>query len=354
MVERTVFKREEATFRLRADILAGRWKPGQYLPQTTALAQELGTARTTIDRALSVVEQMGLLVRLHRREGPEPRWYVIGADPAIPLKGAQRVAAALRTAIQAGRWQPGDRLPPARTLMRQLGEPQLRDVRHGLWALRTQGILVGGAGPGRPFLVPRTDGATPITVLDDDTARLRAAIHAGRWQPGDRLPPADTLKKQLHTSWATPQALRRLRDDEGLLMGGGRGHPYVVANDEIDNPWKDNPAEQVIIWLTTAINTGRIQDGDRVTATRIGTDLRLNPRPLIRQILGALRDRTWPLGDRKLVIVGGGGHGPFRLRSTESAPGWPTGTHRSHDRTRRSSPPLQRRQRALAPTPARG
>lgn len=70
---------------MKADILAGRFQPGQRLPSEAALVQKSGTSRITVGRAIRELQNLGLVERVAgsgtfvRRATPDqPKLYLFG------------------------------------------------------------------------------------------------------------------------------------------------------------------------------------------------------------------------------------------------------------------------------------
>ena len=113
--------RDEALRRIRARI----WAPGDRIPDEAALADELGCARATVNRALRDLAEAGLLER--RRKGGT-------RVPLTPVRKATFAIAIIRQDIEARGQVPGYRLlsdalePVPEALRARLGDGPLRHV----------------------------------------------------------------------------------------------------------------------------------------------------------------------------------------------------------------------------------
>lgn len=75
-----VAKYQELADRLRADIYAERWAPGDTLPNIDVLAANVGVAIDTVRSAIEVLEREGLVRRIRRRGTVVQDWR------AVPVK----------------------------------------------------------------------------------------------------------------------------------------------------------------------------------------------------------------------------------------------------------------------------
>ena len=67
----------------------------------------------------------------------------------------QRIAADLRTKIEAGRWQPGDRLPTISALMDEYGVGSKNTVRAAVALLHNEGLVETRGSSGIYVLEPK-------------------------------------------------------------------------------------------------------------------------------------------------------------------------------------------------------
>ncbi|MEU5990791.1 winged helix-turn-helix domain-containing protein [Spirillospora sp. NPDC047418] len=135
---------------LRQRIADSTYAPGTRLPGEAALCAEFGVARNTVRRALSTLQDEGLITV---RPGVG-RFVQDGiAQPRTP---SEQIAASLRHQIETGRFQPGYALPSEAQLSRRYGVSRTT-ARAALIALETAGLVTCVHGKGRyvPEDVPR-------------------------------------------------------------------------------------------------------------------------------------------------------------------------------------------------------
>ncbi|MFV0453385.1 MAG: PLP-dependent aminotransferase family protein [Propioniciclava sp.] len=130
----------------------------------------------------------------------------------------QRLATGIRARIAAGQFQPGDPLPPSRTLAEDLGVSRWV-VTEAYDQLRAEGFLAGRVGSSTR--VATTGSTTPTETGGEG----RTA--APRWNLSPALPGLDTFPR---TAWraATTRALAGLGPTD-LAPGDPRGHPDLRA-----------------------------------------------------------------------------------------------------------------------------
>ena len=127
---------------LRQRITDGTYAPGTHLPSEAALCAEFRVARNTVRRALSTLQDEGLITvrtgvgRLVRDEATKPR------------TRSENIAANLRHQIEDGRLQPGDALPSEAQLSRRYGVSR-STARTALITLETAGLVTCVHGKGR-------------------------------------------------------------------------------------------------------------------------------------------------------------------------------------------------------------
>lgn len=85
---------------IRADIIAGRLRPGDRVPSEPALIDEYDVSKTTASRALDLLVAEGLIIR---RSGS-------GSFVATSVPGPQRITAPSGTRVSA-RWPRSGELP---------------------------------------------------------------------------------------------------------------------------------------------------------------------------------------------------------------------------------------------------
>ncbi len=129
--------------RLRAQISAGHYPPAGALPSEAALAQRFRVARSTIRRALAVLEDEGLIDTMpgagRRVKDPQQR---------AALYRYQAIAAEVREQIITGVLAAGMALPSESALRRQYRASR-NTVRQALAELEGEGLVVTRHGKGR-------------------------------------------------------------------------------------------------------------------------------------------------------------------------------------------------------------
>jgi GntR family transcriptional regulator len=91
-------------------------------------------------------------------------------DPSTPVPLYEQLASAVRAAVAAGEAAPGDKLPPARELARDLGV-NMHTVLRAYSALRDEGLIDVRRGRGA---VVRADGASGRAALEQLAGALAA------------------------------------------------------------------------------------------------------------------------------------------------------------------------------------
>lgn len=125
--------------RIRADDLPA----GAYLPSETELARDAGTKRYSIRKALTLLQEEGLIVSI-----PGRGWAVLGTDGGDSLPRYRQIAADIRAAIEAGRLPGGTVLPSEARLLAQHGVSR-STVRQALSLLESEGLITTRPGSGR-------------------------------------------------------------------------------------------------------------------------------------------------------------------------------------------------------------
>jgi DNA-binding GntR family transcriptional regulator len=82
-------------------------------------------------------------------------------DPNDPRPPYAQVADALGTAIEAGEWTPGDRLPSIRELSERYGVAPMT-IQHALRLLRERGLIVSWQGRGSYVRQPSEEPAADV------------------------------------------------------------------------------------------------------------------------------------------------------------------------------------------------
>ncbi|TDD69406.1 GntR family transcriptional regulator [Actinomadura darangshiensis] len=127
---------------LRQRITDGTYAPGTRLPSEAALCAEYGVARNTVRRALSALQDEGLIAV---RTGVG-RFAQDGATQ--PRTHSEDIAANLRHQIETGHFQPGDAIPSEAQLSRRYGVSRATS-RTALIALEAAGLATCVHGKGR-------------------------------------------------------------------------------------------------------------------------------------------------------------------------------------------------------------
>jgi DNA-binding GntR family transcriptional regulator len=145
--ERPVQVSKTAPFRriagsIRSRIEANRYPAGSMLPSESELCREFGAARTTIRRALTLVEGEGLVVVI-----PAKGRAVKGESAAPPYR-YQMIADDLREQIRQGELQAGSILLSEAKLRRRYGVSR-NTIRQALAILEEDGSVTVERGRGR-------------------------------------------------------------------------------------------------------------------------------------------------------------------------------------------------------------
>ncbi|MFE9100393.1 GntR family transcriptional regulator [Actinomadura geliboluensis] len=127
---------------LRQRVADGTYAPGTRLPSEAALCTEYGVARNTVRRALSALQDEGLITV---RTGVG-RFVQDGTTQ--PRTRSEHIAANLRHQIETGHFQPGDALPSEAQLSRRYGVSR-STARAALMALEAGGLVTCVHGKGR-------------------------------------------------------------------------------------------------------------------------------------------------------------------------------------------------------------
>ena len=126
---------------LRERISSGDLAPGSPLPSEAALCAEFTVVRNTVRRALTTLEDEGLIEtlpgkgRLVRGDAPSQYEY-------------RRIANDLRSQIEDGELTAGDALPSEATIVEEYGVAR-GTARSALAALENEGLVEARHGKGR-------------------------------------------------------------------------------------------------------------------------------------------------------------------------------------------------------------
>lgn len=115
---------------------------GDRVPSEAVLGAEFGVSRTTVRRALAVLEDAGV-VRVDRGRGR-----VVGGGPVRAVALHVEIAARVRARIREGIYPPGSVLPSESALAASEGASR-STVRAALGLLEGEGLVVARQGRGR-------------------------------------------------------------------------------------------------------------------------------------------------------------------------------------------------------------
>ncbi|MGW5611649.1 GntR family transcriptional regulator [Streptomyces sp. NPDC003753] len=169
---------------LRAAIHDGELRPGERLPAARELQRRFGIASSTVQKALRLLKEEGLIYSVLGRGS-----YVRAPKPTVPTEA--EVAAAEKDEADPGESDP-----------EYIG---LGDLRRG-WQTADS---------------PADDPRPPYVRTADE---LRKQIQDGRLAPGAKLPSARDLQAQYGIANSTAQNALRVLKEEGLIYSvQGRG-----------------------------------------------------------------------------------------------------------------------------------
>lgn len=149
---------------LRAAIQRGELVPGEKLPSARALQRRFGVASSTVQNALRVLKDEGLIYSIQGRgsyvrrqgqsspvDGTELEQAGEGADAQDPADDPRppylQTADALRKLIKDGTLEPGNKLPSARELQEQYGIAN-STAQNALRVLKDAGLIYSVQGRG--------------------------------------------------------------------------------------------------------------------------------------------------------------------------------------------------------------
>ncbi|WP_228646410.1 GntR family transcriptional regulator [Microtetraspora sp. AC03309] len=130
--------------RLRHRITSGEYAPGSTLPSEAVLSAEFYVARNTVRRALTALEEGGLILTVPSKG----RIVRPAAQEAEVSYRYQEIAKSLRGRIERGELGPGDALPSEAEL-RWLFSAARSTVRQAFAELESEGLVVSRHGKGR-------------------------------------------------------------------------------------------------------------------------------------------------------------------------------------------------------------
>lgn len=129
--------------RLRAQIASGHYPPAGALPSEATLARRFLVARSTVRRALAVLEDEGLIDTM-----PGAGRRVKDLEQRTALYRYQAIAATLREQISTGALPTGAALP-SESALRGRYRASRNTVRQALAELEAEGLIVTRHGKGR-------------------------------------------------------------------------------------------------------------------------------------------------------------------------------------------------------------
>ncbi|MFF8535802.1 GntR family transcriptional regulator [Streptomyces sp. NPDC015532] len=148
---------------LRAGIQTGEYAPGSRLPSARVLQARFGVSSSTVQNALRVLKQEGIVYSVLGRGS-----YVSSTHPGLPLAARTessplpndvideehdprppyvRTADLLRVEIQSGSFEPGGRLPSARELQDRFGIAN-STAQNAVRVLKREGLVYAVKGKG--------------------------------------------------------------------------------------------------------------------------------------------------------------------------------------------------------------
>lgn len=200
---------------------ADGWQAGAALPSENRLAAQWGVTRTTIRRALGVLEAENLI-----EVSPGRGRFVRAGSGATPRRAKTRletVAAAIRAEIASG--VVVDRLDSEAGLAERFGVSQ-GTVREALKRLSAEGVVVAVHGKG--WFVNEADRA--LTRTEEVVERIRTAIKSGVLAEGSSLPGEIPLAAEYGVGRITVRrALAELESEGWVIKVQGRGRVVAKA-----------------------------------------------------------------------------------------------------------------------------
>lgn len=127
---------EKLAAKIREDIAAGVYQPGQRLPGIVQLAESENSTKYAARRAFEELCAEGVVVT----EGMLGH-FVAGGDIRKPATGQQQVAASLRERIASGEFPPGAQLPSMNALGVHYGVSR-NTVRWAMQRLAQQRVVI--------------------------------------------------------------------------------------------------------------------------------------------------------------------------------------------------------------------
>ncbi|MQY06125.1 GntR family transcriptional regulator [Actinomadura macrotermitis] len=195
---------------LRRSIEAGEIGPERALPSEAELMEQHGVARTTVRRALTLLQDEGLIEVVPGRG----RFARAGTAPAVARteKKYERVTEEIRRLLAAEGSSPGDRLGTVDELADRFGV-STGTTNRALAALETEGLITSVQSQG--WFVGDLGGEANRT--DAVAGRIRAAISDGEFPAGGSLPGEADLAEQHGVSRTTVRRALAALEAEGLI-----------------------------------------------------------------------------------------------------------------------------------------
>lgn len=196
---------------LRSAIESGKFQPGDLMPSEVALSAEHRVSRTTVRRALGVLEEQKLLTVV-----PGKGRMVRSSGESIARPGESRadfVARILREEYEKGRR--ADREVRTSAIVAERFGVSEATARQALKILVQEGLVSIVPSQGWSW---RTDSSSKSMSKTDEVAtKLRQKIASGEWQEGARLPGELTLTETYGVSRVTVRRAISQLVAEGLL-----------------------------------------------------------------------------------------------------------------------------------------
>lgn len=194
------------------------WEAGAALPSEAQLAGKWAVTRTTVRRALGVLEADGLIEVVPGRG----RFVRSSTGTRQPSALFEEVAAALRDEIATGTTSAG-LLGTEASIARRFGV-SLGTVRQALKELVTEGLVIPVHGRG--WFVASPD--MPLTRTDEVVQRMRGEIRSGPLSKATTLPGEALLAQRYGVARGTIRRALAQLENEGLVRRmSGRGR--VIA-----------------------------------------------------------------------------------------------------------------------------
>ena len=133
---------------LRQRLTSGDYPAGSQLPSEAALCAEFSVARNTVRRALSALEDEGLIETLPGRGRVVRKPGDTETSPTPALPQYRKIANDLRTEIEDGTLAPGDALPSEAAIVNEHGVSR-GTARQALADLEGAGLVESHLGKGR-------------------------------------------------------------------------------------------------------------------------------------------------------------------------------------------------------------